>query len=476
MGQHFSISDIGLRLIKTYEGYRPVDRTLVSGQRVVGYGHRVRDDEAIILNKQEALTVLKSDLAPFEDMVNENVHAALTQSQFDALCSLAFNIGPKAFLTSDVLRALNNGRFLDAANGFDVWRKSEIDGQIYVVDALVRRRTAEKNLFLRPTHKVVSAPRIDIPPVKDTQIEDLVTSDGLPVFTVNESMGVVTDAPFTRRFRPSRREEDKVESVLSLSEIHETEAADSPESAILDLIDMESIPAGDLISPDPDTESAFESLSNINEDKALEAQVMNPSPIAEAAAQVSERLDALIDDVQDKEVASDLLNVLETEPEPEISTSSFSAAEPQNTEAEIVKNIVTFPSTTKPLGGSEDAADDVLELFEDDLIIPGQTENETPAQADSARKYIQRSSKNLAGKKLRSDEGPYAIMIIAGLTLMGVLIALILNGATDVLGENGQFIAYSGTMIGLMVFLGALFYFFREIMRGRKKKINLKGK
>ena len=129
MGRQFDISDMGLRLIKAYEGYRPVDRTLVSGQRVVGYGHRLMDDNAVILSKKEAEKLLKDDLAPFIDMINENVHAPLSQSQFDALVSFAYNIGPKAFLKSDTLRAINNGRPLDAANGFDIWRKSEIDGK-----------------------------------------------------------------------------------------------------------------------------------------------------------------------------------------------------------------------------------------------------------------------------------------------------------------------------------------------------------
>jgi len=110
---------------------------------------------------------LKDDLAPFIDMINENVHAPLSQSQFDALVSFAYNIGPKAFLQSDTLRALNNGRPLDAANGFDIWRKSEIDGKTYVVDALMRRRTAEKALFLRPEGRPVSAPSVDLPPVQD---------------------------------------------------------------------------------------------------------------------------------------------------------------------------------------------------------------------------------------------------------------------------------------------------------------------
>jgi len=64
-------------------------------------------------------------------------------------------------------------------------------------------------------------------------------------------------------------------------------------------------------------------------------------------------------------------------------------------------------------------------------------------------------------------------MVVIGLTVMGGFIGLILKGTTNALGENGPFLAYSGFMIGLMVFWGALFYLIREIIRGRKQKINL---
>jgi len=127
MSQNLTISETGLKLIKAFEGYRPVDRELISGQRIVGYGHRLYSEDAVIMDKIEAEETLMADLAPFEDMINTEVHAPLSQSQFDALCSFAFNIGPKAFLQSDTLRAINNGRPLDAANGLDIWRKSEIE-------------------------------------------------------------------------------------------------------------------------------------------------------------------------------------------------------------------------------------------------------------------------------------------------------------------------------------------------------------
>ena len=51
MGRQFTVSNMGLKLIKAYEGYRPVDRMLVSGHRVIGYGHRLLDDETKFLSK-----------------------------------------------------------------------------------------------------------------------------------------------------------------------------------------------------------------------------------------------------------------------------------------------------------------------------------------------------------------------------------------------------------------------------------------
>jgi lysozyme len=91
MSYQFNISDIGLRLIKAYEGYWPEARPLMTGGQVVGFGHRVESDEALSLTEDEAEEVLKGDLASIEDLINGRVHASMTQSQFDALCSFAFN-------------------------------------------------------------------------------------------------------------------------------------------------------------------------------------------------------------------------------------------------------------------------------------------------------------------------------------------------------------------------------------------------
>jgi len=292
MSQNLTISDTGLKLIKAFEGYRPVDRELITGQRIVGYGHRLYSEDAIMMNKGEAEAVLRSDLEPFEDMINSEVHAPISQSQFDALCSFAFNIGPKAFLQSDTLRALNNGRPLDAANGLDIWRKSEIAGKTYVVDALMRRRTAEKALFLR-TERDLSAGREDLPPVQDTTIKGLSTEDALPVFTEDDASGIVATAPYEAFVAPARRREDGPAGALQLSELDVVNDVDLTEANDI----LEDVPTDIAFDLDED-ELETEVSSVLNDDvfERVETDESRTSPIAAAATDIVARLDALIED------------------------------------------------------------------------------------------------------------------------------------------------------------------------------------
>jgi hypothetical protein len=99
--------------------------------------------------------------------VNEHVYAPLNQNQFDALVSFTFNIGPRAFKSSPTVRRLNEGRVLEAALAMELWRKADLEGERIVIDALVRRRAAEKALFLKPTDGWVPAPTPVLPPKMD---------------------------------------------------------------------------------------------------------------------------------------------------------------------------------------------------------------------------------------------------------------------------------------------------------------------
>lgn len=431
MGRQFTISNMGLKLIKAYEGYRPVDRMLVSGQRVIGYGHRVLDDEITFLSKTEAEDLLKTDLAPFEDMINENVHAPLTQSQFDALCSFAFNIGPKAFLQSDTLRALNNGRSLDAANGFDIWRKATIDGKTYVVDALMRRRTAEKALFLRPQGNTLSASRVDLPPVADETVALLTTEDALPTFSNEEGAGLVEAVPYDASAVPNRRRTDGPSGILSLSEVYEEEEA----------FDVE-IPV---------------TTETVIEEAGIEDEQKRPSLIAVEEEKLKDRLDALIEDVKTDQKGVDTADW----PESLISATSTSAEEEEKVDTD---NVIAFRA-----GQDDEAMEEISELAPVDLVIDELKEDDAirPRTEDSASKFIELGS----DEEIKpSSVLPYWIMIIFGSTLLGGSVAGYLKGAKALFGENGPIIVISGALIGGMMLFGALYYAFRKTISGRSAK------
>lgn len=149
MALNMRTSQAGLDVIKAFEGFRARSERLPNGRWIIGYGHMRRAREGIRVNETEAEAILREyDLPPVERHVMRCVLAPMTQNEFDALVSLAFNIGAKAFSSSDVVASINGGNRLDAAQAFDHWRQAKIGGRVQIVDALVRRRAAEKALFL----------------------------------------------------------------------------------------------------------------------------------------------------------------------------------------------------------------------------------------------------------------------------------------------------------------------------------------
>lgn len=70
----------------------------------------------------------------------------LNDNEFGALVSFAYNVGSNALATSTLLKKLNAGDRAGAADEFLRWNKAK--GQ--VLPGLTRRRTAERDLFLKP--------------------------------------------------------------------------------------------------------------------------------------------------------------------------------------------------------------------------------------------------------------------------------------------------------------------------------------
>ena len=162
MALNMRTSQAGLDVIKAFEGFRARSEHLPNGRWIIGYGHMRRARQGIRVSEMEAEAILREyDLPPVERYVMRCVLAPMSQNEFDALVSLAFNIGPKAFASSDVVAGINGGNRLDAAQAFDHWRRAKIGGRVQIVDALVRRRAAEKALFLNaPGRMPVASSRL----------------------------------------------------------------------------------------------------------------------------------------------------------------------------------------------------------------------------------------------------------------------------------------------------------------------------
>ena len=89
-------------------------------------------------------SLLSSGVVQYEKGVTGLVKVAVNQNQFDALVDFAYNLGVNALAGSTLLKKLNAGDFAGAADEFPKWNKA--GGK--VLKGLVRRRAAERSLFL----------------------------------------------------------------------------------------------------------------------------------------------------------------------------------------------------------------------------------------------------------------------------------------------------------------------------------------
>jgi lysozyme len=119
------------------------------GKPAIGYGINLTEAQAAqyagkTISEAEATQLLKDHLTSVEDFVNRTVTYPLTQNQFDAVCSLVYNIGVGNFRSSTLLKRLNEGNVRAAADEFPRWNQA--GGK--VLAGLVARRGEERALFL----------------------------------------------------------------------------------------------------------------------------------------------------------------------------------------------------------------------------------------------------------------------------------------------------------------------------------------
>jgi lysozyme len=104
------ISDNGIeQLIKSFEGLKLEPYLCPAKILTIGYGHVILTDESFSKITQEyAVELLKKDLHKFDNAVTSLIKVPVSQSQFDAMVSLCFNIGVEAFKNSTLLKKLNS--------------------------------------------------------------------------------------------------------------------------------------------------------------------------------------------------------------------------------------------------------------------------------------------------------------------------------------------------------------------------------
>lgn len=114
-GLNMGVSIPLLGYLKGWEKFSPVPYFATAyekalNKKTIGYGHVIKDGENLtFLTEQEATNLLLQDVAGAEDAVNKYCKVPLTQNQFDALVSLAFNCGNGAAIK--VIARINRGDF-----------------------------------------------------------------------------------------------------------------------------------------------------------------------------------------------------------------------------------------------------------------------------------------------------------------------------------------------------------------------------
>ena len=148
----------GINLIKRFEGFSEKLYFCPAGKPTIGYGHVVlRSENASLsckkLTEEDAVKLLAGDLITREIAVEKMLKTKVSQHQFDALVSFAYNVGENNLAASTLLKKVNANDFQGASQEFLRWNKSTINGVLTELKGLTTRRQAERDLFLAPDKK-----------------------------------------------------------------------------------------------------------------------------------------------------------------------------------------------------------------------------------------------------------------------------------------------------------------------------------
>jgi lysozyme len=138
------IGKAGLDLVKSFEGLKLRAYLCPAKVLTIGYGSTgPHVTPGKVITEAQADELLQDDLDRFEKAVTRLVTVPLTQNQYDALVSFAFNVGISALERSTLLKRVNAKLFDQAKAEFAKWNRA--GGR--PLAGLTRRRAAEAALF-----------------------------------------------------------------------------------------------------------------------------------------------------------------------------------------------------------------------------------------------------------------------------------------------------------------------------------------
>lgn len=145
-----NVPDTAIDLIRRFEGLRLDAYRCPAGVWTIGYGHTAALGEPIprlgmVITEDAAETILRADVADVAERIRPLITVELTDNQFGALVSFAFNLGVRAFDGSTLRQVLNQGQYAAVPNELLRWVKG--GRPIRVLPGLVARREAEGKLW-----------------------------------------------------------------------------------------------------------------------------------------------------------------------------------------------------------------------------------------------------------------------------------------------------------------------------------------
>lgn len=137
-------SQVGKDLIKFFEGEKLTAYLCTSGKPTIGIGSTFYEDGTKVklgdkITKERSAQLFDNTLKKFEDIVNSSAKKRLSQNEFDALVSHAFNCGK-----SETLYKLVNGKSPELRTW---WETHYILSNGKPSKGLINRRKAETKLY-----------------------------------------------------------------------------------------------------------------------------------------------------------------------------------------------------------------------------------------------------------------------------------------------------------------------------------------